>query len=77
MIMAICSMGPLILPSLDTHSFNKICMTTVTSLCYLVTTQEAAGHRLRSFYLPVTIVHDGTLTDSIGHLRRWVEMKEF
>ena len=75
--LAVCLMGPLILPSLDTLSFNKICATTVTSLCHLVTMREAAGHRLRSLYLPATIVHDGTLTDSIGHLRRWVEVKEF
>ena len=75
--LAVCSMGPLILPVLATLSFNKICATTVTSLCHLVTMREAAGHQLRSLYLPATIVDDGTLADSLGHLRRWVEVKEY
>jgi hypothetical protein len=68
-------LGPLILPGLDTLSCNKICATTVTSLCDFVSTREAAGHRLRSLYLPANIVHDEALADSLSHLRKGVEVR--
>jgi hypothetical protein len=67
---------PLVLPKLQTFSFNHEIIGTAT-LYDVVPNRPAAGHPLSSLQLPRVILDDIALTSSLDRLREHVKVEEY